>query len=196
MQRILRTGLDPVLRRHAFALDLDRIKILSKTGKRRHRPHQQHKRHYHAPSMTPLLPALRRPLFAAYGLAFACGPVGAWLALYIGIGLGATACTPPALLTLLLIAPIAEETVFRLGLHNWLLERLPTRWGALSLANVLVAVVFAALHALHQGSLGMLLTAAPALMLGWLWERSGRRLQVPIAAHAWFNLCLTLASCP
>ncbi len=145
--------------------------------------------------MTRLNQPLHRSRFAAYGLAGVCGPVGAWLALQIGIGLGATGCTPTALLTLLLIAPIAEETVFRLGLHNWLLTRLQTRWGALSLANVLVALLFAALHALHQDSIRMLLTAAPALLLGWLWERSGRRLQVPIVVHAWFNLCLVLASC-
>ena len=145
--------------------------------------------------MSPLIHPVHQSRLAAYGLACICGPVGAWLALALGLGLGATACTPAALLTLLLIAPIAEETVFRLGLHNCLLDRFPTRWGALSLANAGVAVVFAALHALHQGSIGMLLTAAPALLLGWLWERSGRRLQVPIAAHAWFNLCLVLASC-
>ncbi len=107
-------------------------------------------------------------MFAAYGLVFACGPVGAWLALHSGIGLGAASCTPTALLTLLLIAPIAEETVFRLGLHNFLLNRFQMRWGALSLANALVAVVFSALHALHQGSIRMLLTAVPALLLGWL----------------------------
>ena len=182
-------------RRHVFALELDRIEILAEASKRMRRPEHEPKRHYHAQTMTRLNQPLHRSRFAAYGLAGVCGPVGAWLALQIGIGLGATGRTPTALLTLLLIAPIAEETVFRLGLHNWLLTRLQTRWGALSLANVLVALLFAALHALHQDSIRMLLTAAPALLLGWLWERSGRRLQVPIVVHAWFNLCLVLASC-
>lgn len=145
--------------------------------------------------MSQALPASRHLQSAAYAAAVACGPAGAWLALQIGLGLRPAGCTPVAWITLLLIAPVAEETVFRLGLQQALLKRSKLHWGALSLANAVVALAFAALHALHQGSVWMLLTIAPALLLGWLWELSGGRLRLPVLFHAWFNLCLVLASC-
>ncbi len=195
MQGILGRRRHPMLRRHALALDLDRLQVLPKAGKRQRRQSRQHQRHYHVPSMRQAHPASRRMQGAAYAAAVACGPVGAWLALELGLGLRQAACTPVALLTLLLIAPIAEETVFRLGLHQALLKRCKAQWGALSLANAGVALAFAALHALHQGSAWMWLTIAPALLLGWLWELGAQRLRVPVLFHAWFNLCLILASC-
>jgi membrane protease YdiL (CAAX protease family) len=145
--------------------------------------------------MTPALPSACRSKLVAYAAAAACGPLGAWLMLQMGLGLRSAACAPSALLTLLIIAPIAEETVFRLGLHNWLATRLNAHVGCLSLANVLAAVVFGGMHALHQGSALLLLTAAPALVYGWMWELSRRRLMVPVLLHAWYNLCITLASC-
>jgi membrane protease YdiL (CAAX protease family) len=145
--------------------------------------------------MTPALPPAHQSKLVAYAAAAACGPLGACLMLQIGLGLRSAGCAPSALLTLLVVAPIAEETVFRLGLHNWLAAKLSARVGCLSLANVLVAVVFGSLHALHQGSALLLLTAAPALVFGWMWELSGRRLMVPVLLHAWYNLCIALASC-
>ncbi|MEI8029738.1 MAG: JDVT-CTERM system glutamic-type intramembrane protease [Comamonadaceae bacterium] len=146
--------------------------------------------------MNPALAPACRSKLVAYSVAAACGPLGAWLLLQIGLGLRSAACAPGALLTLLVIAPIAEETVFRLGLHNWLAAKWNAQVGCLSLANVLVAIVFGSLHALHQGSALLLLTAAPALVFGWMWELSGRRLMVPVLLHAWYNLCIALASCP
>jgi membrane protease YdiL (CAAX protease family) len=131
-----------------------------------------------------------------YAAAVVGGPLGAWLIVQAGLGLGRAACAPTALLTLLVLAPIIEETVFRFGLHNWLAAKFDAQLGSLSLANVLVAGVFGSLHALHQGSAWMLLTAVPALVFGWMWELSGRRLIVPVLVHAWYNLCITLASCP
>jgi membrane protease YdiL (CAAX protease family) len=146
--------------------------------------------------MTPLISSAAYSKPAAYALALVCGPIGAWLTLQLGLGLRATACAPGALFTLLVLAPIAEETVFRFGLHNWLLTKFEARIGAVSLANLLVALTFGVLHALNHGTTLMLLSAVPALMLGWLWESSGRRLLVPVLVHAWYNLCVVLASCP
>jgi membrane protease YdiL (CAAX protease family) len=146
--------------------------------------------------MTPLRPPTARSNHAVYALALVGGPVGAWLALQIGLGLRDAACAPAALFTLLVLAPIAEETVFRFGLHRWLLGKSWAQPGGISLANVLVALIFGLLHALTHGSPLMLLTAAPALVVGWLWEASGQRLIVPVLVHAWYNLCITLASCP
>jgi membrane protease YdiL (CAAX protease family) len=143
----------------------------------------------------PVYPA-RQLKLACYGVAFACGPLGAWLTLRLGLGLHGATCAAGALLTLLVIAPVVEEIVFRRGLQNWLAARFSAHIGGLSLANGLVALTFGSLHALHQGSAWMLLTAAPALVLGWMFELSGRRLTVPVLLHAWYNLCITLASCP
>jgi membrane protease YdiL (CAAX protease family) len=145
--------------------------------------------------MTQPVYSSRQFIFASYGVAFACGPLGAWMTLRLGLGLPSTACAPVALLTLLVIAPVVEEIVFRLGLQNWLAARSSTHIGGLSLANGLGALAFGSLHALHQGSAWMLLTAVPALVLGWVFELSGRRLTVPVLLHAWYNLCITLASC-
>ena len=85
--------------------------------------------------------------------------------------------------------------MFRFGVHSWFASNFRGGIGCLSLANVLVAIIFGTLHALHQGSILMLLTAVPALMFGWVWELSAGRLIVPILTHAWYNLCIVLASC-
>lgn len=113
----------------------------------------------------------------------------------IGLSLQSAACAPIGLLTLLVIAPIIEETVFRYGLQNWLNASFPTGVGCVSLANVMVALIFGAMHSLHQGSIWMLLTTVPALLFGWVWELSAGRLIVPVLLHAWYNLCIVLLSC-
>ena len=94
---------------------------------------------------------------------------------------------PAPLLTLLLIAPVAEEVVFRSGLQETLLQRLNGRRPAGALAaNVLTAVAFAGVHlALRPGLLAGL-TVLPALLVGWAYQRQ-RRLAPCIALHALFN---------
>jgi hypothetical protein len=196
LQRIEWTRTDKRARKQAHALKAGGVGALPQASKRKHGRQQQQGRRYHAQTMTEPKPLALQAKRAAYALAFACGPVGAWIALQIGLGLPTAACTPLPLLSLLLIAPIAEETVFRRGLQNWLLEKITLRFGPLSLANALVALIFGSLHALHQGSALMLVTVVPALVFGWLWELSGRRLLIPILFHAWYNLCVALASCP
>ena len=135
------------------------------------------------------------PVAAGYLLAVACGPLGAWAAMQTGLALPGSACGASALLILLLAAPVLEESIFRGGLHAWLARRAPARLGCLSLANLVVAGVFGAMHAIHQQSSLMLLSAAPALMMGWVWELSGARLLAPVLLHAWYNLCIVVLSC-
>lgn len=83
------------------------------------------------------------------------------------------------------LAPIAEELVFRAGLFRYFRGRLP-RWIAL----VLPALFFAALH-VNYSTLSGLITVAPLTALGIIfslaYERTGR-ITVPIFAHALFNL--------
>jgi len=145
--------------------------------------------------MTQPLTCARIPKLAAYVLAVGCGPVGAWLMMQTGLNLGNAACASTGLLTLLLVAPVAEEIVFRYGLQRWLAIKFTAKVSDLSLANVNTAIIFAMLHALHQRNALMLLTFVPSLFFGWVWELSAARLIVPILLHAWYNLCLVIASC-
>lgn len=77
------------------------------------------------------------------------------------------------------LAPVAEELVFRAGLFRYLRNRVPR-----SLALAAPSLLFAALH-------GNVVAFAPLAVFGVLlslaYERSGRLL-VPIVAHALFNL--------
>lgn len=89
---------------------------------------------------------------------------------------------PMRLATLLLIAPLAEETLFRAGLQEALLRRGRPRW----LANGLTAAAFALAHALAWGEIAAVAVAAPALALGACYGR-WRRLRWCIALHALMN---------
>jgi hypothetical protein len=82
-----------------------------------------------------------------------------------------------------LLAPIAEEIVFRGILHGWLRRFLPP-----PAAIALGAVAFALFH-LHYGAraLGIFVIGC---VLGWVRERSGT-LRAPMAAHALNNAVAT-----
>ena len=102
-------------------------------------------------------------------------------------------CLPAPLATLLLIAPVLEEIVFRAGLQEALERRLRPLAGAAAVANVLSACAFAAAHlAVRPGVLAGL-TLIPALLLGQLYQRQ-RHLAPCIALHALFNAIWLLGS--
>jgi uncharacterized protein len=98
--------------------------------------------------------------------------------------------TPASVLLLVLVAPLLEETVFRLGLHAWLLQR----WGGAvsrlrawpSRANVVVALCFGAAHLLRLEPAMAAATLVPALFVGQLYESTGR-LWPCVVTHALFN---------
>jgi membrane protease YdiL (CAAX protease family) len=85
----------------------------------------------------------------------------------------------------ILLAPVAEELVFRASLFRFLRGRLP-HWAALALP----ALIFAAMHVNRQTGEG-LITLAPLTAFGLIfsiaYERTGR-ITVVILAHALFNL--------
>jgi membrane protease YdiL (CAAX protease family) len=95
------------------------------------------------------------------------------------------------LFVLLLLAPLLEETVFRRGVHAWALRhwgRATTRWWAWpSPVNVGVALLFAAAHLLRLPPLLALAVVLPALVVGQMYELTGR-LWPCVATHATFNL--------
>jgi membrane protease YdiL (CAAX protease family) len=72
---------------------------------------------------------------------------------------------PPALLRLLLLAPLLEEWVVRAGLHAWLLARCGPP--AALLAS---AAAFSALH-LGSGPLAAALVFGPGLAFGLAYQR-------------------------
>lgn len=85
-------------------------------------------------------------------------------------------------LLLLLLAPVAEEVVFRAGLHEALLRRAVSPL----LANTAVAVVFAMAHVATRVSLSAAAVLLPALAIGWIYQRT-RRLAPCVALHAAMN---------
>lgn len=88
---------------------------------------------------------------------------------------------------LLVVAPIAEEVVFRAGLHDALLHRWHDKGGfATVLVNVVTAIAFAAAHVAARGDIAAAATLWPALAIGWLYQKQ-RRLVPCIALHALFN---------
>jgi membrane protease YdiL (CAAX protease family) len=89
-------------------------------------------------------------------------------------------------LAVLALAAVAEEIVFRGGIQEFLLRRMPLRWTA----NVLTSLLFAAVH-LWAHSPSVALGVLPvSLVLGWAYERSGRRILPPMLLHLYFNLLL------
>jgi len=90
----------------------------------------------------------------------------------------------PTLLSLLLLAPLAEEALFRGGLQELLLRR---GWAAAP-ANLASTAAFGLAHGVARSWALGLAVCAPSLALGWLYARR-RRLMPCIAAHAAFNAC-------
>lgn len=91
------------------------------------------------------------------------------------------------LVGLCLWQPFWEELVFRGILLNALAGITSLRWGALSLANLLQATLFALAHLLHHAPLGAAATLLPALALGYLAERQGH-IGGAFFTHAAWNL--------
>jgi membrane protease YdiL (CAAX protease family) len=86
-------------------------------------------------------------------------------------------------LVLLLVAPLAEEAVFRAGLHDGLLHNGVAPW----LANLLTALAFGVAHLLLLGiKIQTALVWLPALLIGAAYNR-WRRLCICIALHMAMN---------
>ncbi len=111
------------------------------------------------------------------------------LAGVVGVTVAVTATAagamPWALAWLLVGAPLAEEVIFRRGLQETLLRRLPgSRHGW---ANLLTGLVFAGAHVVVRPGWTAAATLLPALALGLLYGRT-RRLLPCVFWHALFNL--------
>jgi membrane protease YdiL (CAAX protease family) len=85
---------------------------------------------------------------------------------------------------LLLISPVVEEAVFRVGLQDWLMRLWPSK---AMLANVLTALAFATAHVALRGDAIAFAVVLPALLLGEVyrrWNRLGYCIGLHIAMNA------------
>ncbi len=121
-----------------------------------------------------------------FALALAAG-VLFWLVL---AGLGAI---PPlvglaALASLVLLQPLLEELLFRGLLQGWLLAKPWGRrqFGGFTLANLLAALVFTALHFIAHPPLWAAGVLLPALLFGYFRDRHDSVLPA-IALHVFYN---------
>jgi len=126
--------------------------------------------------------------------------LGAWPIAWAAArhGLGVPVIEPLRDIAVLVLVSAVEEIVFRGGLQRALLH---WRWlqrrdrrrrivPALSAANALTSVVFAAAHLWNHPPLVAWGVLPVSLLLGWAYERSGERLAPPVALHGYFNVAL------
>ena len=91
-------------------------------------------------------------------------------------------------LMLVLVAPLTEEVIFRLGLQDWLQGQ---RWAqsafcGVSLANGMASLLFAAAHLWQHSPLWSALVLPPGLVFGWCYAR-WRSIWPGFALHASYN---------
>lgn len=82
--------------------------------------------------------------------------------------------------------PLLEEIVFRLGVHDAIASVWRARLGPLTGANTFTAGLFALAHLFTHPPAWALATALPALVFGAVWERH-RQLAAPVGVHAFYN---------
>ena len=103
------------------------------------------------------------------------------------------ALLPPAGRVLLVVAPWAEEAVFRAGVQESLVRQLSGRIAAAPLvANVLASLAFAAVHVAIRGQAAAWAVLLPALLIGAVYQQQ-RRIGACVALHALCNLSWLLA---
>nr|WP_229429729.1 JDVT-CTERM system glutamic-type intramembrane protease [Massilia sp. ZL223] len=110
-------------------------------------------------------------------------PLAAAGLLAAGLGLAAAGQDVQHLAVLLVLSPLLEETVFRAGVQEVLRRRWPA---APRLAIAGTALAFGAAHALVRADAAAFAVALPALLIGAVYQRTGR-LRYCIALHAAMN---------
>lgn len=96
---------------------------------------------------------------------------------------------PRDLLYLALLYPLVEELLFRGVLQGALLQRaiFHCKHAGLTRANLLVSVVFTALHLFTHPPLAALSVMVPSLIFGYFRDRHAS-LHAPIVLHVFYNL--------
>lgn len=131
---------------------------------------------------------------AALGVGLAGVVAAAVLAGLLGLGQASwPRPTGMVALKLLVIAPLIEELFVRGVVHRWLLPRwggVPG-WGPISAANAVCAALFGLLHLVYAPVALALAVVLPALLIGWVFERT-RALWPCVLLHSAMNGCWLL----
>ena len=134
-----------------------------------------------------------------FGLALAAGPL-AWLVLVltglVGFSPSPAADLPPLLL-LVLVYPVMEELVFRLGIQGWLrrCEALARTWGGVTGSNIIASILFASFHLFYQTAGWGAAVFFPSLVFGFFLDRYNSVLP-GILLHVWYNAGLVIFLVP
>ncbi len=122
--------------------------------------------------------------------AFMAAPL-IWLGLYLAfnplITLRWSLDCPWLFLKLVLVIPILEELVFRGLVQEYIGQHTQTRWGLLSVANLITSLLFTAMHFLFHAPLWAVAVIFPSLLFGYFRERHAS-LVTPIILHVFYNL--------
>ena len=110
------------------------------------------------------------------------GVLGGGLVAFVGFASAALGNAYWQLWVLFMFAPLTEEIVFRLGLHEAMLSCGMGR-GA---SNLAVALIFAGVHVFLRGELHALLVVIPAIAIGVVYGR-WRMLFPCVVLHALMN---------
>ncbi|MEM7255878.1 MAG: JDVT-CTERM system glutamic-type intramembrane protease [Pseudomonadota bacterium] len=139
--------------------------------------------------MTELLRALRRVVLDRhYQIALLLGPL-VWLLLSVWLTAANRGVTWQLVAMVVLVYPILEELAFRGLLQAWLIEKpaFAKRIGpGISLANVIVSVVFALAHLFSQPPLWAASVFIPSLLFGYFRDRY-QLVWPSIILHCWYN---------
>ena len=121
-----------------------------------------------------------------FALALAAG-VLFWLAL-AWLGMTGPALGLAALFSLVLLQPLVEELLFRGLLQGWLVAKPWGRhqFGGFTLANLLTALLFTALHFIAHPPLWAAGVLLPALLFGYFRDRHDS-VAPAIALHVFYN---------
>ena len=112
-------------------------------------------------------------------------PVPFWLILYCYQSVEISV-EPLVFLTMTLLYPILEETLFRGIIQPTLARRVSGQFLNLSLANIAASSIFALTHLVNHDPLWALATFFPSLVFGFSQDRYGALL-APITLHCYYN---------
>lgn len=122
------------------------------------------------------------------GLAWPAGMAALLMLLAVVAAAAPGGVSAGRVVVLLLVAPLAEEIVFRAGLHEALLRRAVQP----QVANGVTALAFALVHLAARGDGVALAVALPALLIGAVYQRT-RRVRDCVILHAAMNALWLLA---
>lgn len=125
--------------------------------------------------------------------AFLAAPV-VWLVLYLMdrplISITWLFEEPLLVLMLFVVRPVLEELVFRGLFQGWLIKykRFKYEVIGISLANIVVSILFALFHFMSHSLFMAMLVFIPSVVFGYFRDRFHGRLMPSISLHCFYNI--------